>query len=138
MAKTKTSHICGIQGLRVNRQVKNPRAVSKEGPFAIFLFFFTFWCKKIANKSVSESDFSFIDPYSAHCYFKFLKKRSQFRCTGLLYSSKLEHLDGKTLTCFIQNLVQNLMNLLLSSKSNRKWQKKVQKTTYTWYWGSKG
>ena len=53
-------------------------------------------------------------------FFKFLKNRSQFRCTGLLCSSQLVHLDGKNLTCFIQNLVQNLMNLILRSKSDRK------------------
>ena len=60
----------------------------------------------------------------ARTVFKiFLKERSQFRCTGLLCNSKLVHLDGKNLTRFIQNLVQNLMNLILSSKSNRKWPK---------------
>ena len=39
MAKTKKSrkpHACGIWGLRVNRQVKNERAVSKEGAFFVF------------------------------------------------------------------------------------------------------
>ena len=60
----------------------------------------------------------------ARTVFKiFLKERSQFRRTGLLCNSKLVHLDGKNLTRFIQNLVQNLMNLILSSKSNRKWPK---------------
>ena len=48
------------------------------------------------------------NPYSAHCFLKFLKKRRKF-------------LDGKNLTCFTCNLVQNLMNLVLSSKSVRKW-----------------
>ena len=33
-----------------------------------------------------------------------------FRYTGLLRSSKLVHLDGKNLTFFIRNLVQNLLN----------------------------
>ena len=56
----------------------------------------------------------------ARTVFKFLKRCSQFRCTGLLHSSKLVHLDSKNLTCFIQNLVQNLMNLVLPSKNNRK------------------
>ena len=63
----------------------------------------------------------FLKPWSTHCFLNFLRKRSQFRCTGLLCSSKLVHLGGKNLTCFIQNLVHNLMNLVLSSKSNRKW-----------------
>ena len=35
-------------------------------------------------------------------------------------SSKLVYLGGKNLTCFIQNLVGNLMKLVLSSKSDRK------------------
>ena len=60
------------------------------------------------------------NPQSAHCFLKFLKKRTQFRCTGLLRSSKLVILDGKNLICFIQNLVHDLMNLVLRSKSDRK------------------
>ena len=43
----------------------------------------------------------FVNPWSAHCFLKFLKKRRQFRCTGLLRSSKVVHLDGKNLPCFI-------------------------------------
>ena len=70
--------------------------------------------------------------------FKFLKKRRRFRCTCLLHSSKLVHIDGKNLSGFIQNLVQNLINSVLSSKSNRKWRKvaktkKVPTTTYMWH-----
>ena len=34
-------------------------------------------------------------------FFYFLKKRGQFRCTGLLRSSKLVHLDGKILAGFL-------------------------------------
>ena len=41
----------------------------------------------------------------------------QFRCTGLLWSSKLVHLDGKKLVWFTQSLVQNLMNLVIISKN---------------------
>ena len=36
---------------------------------------------------------------------------------------QLIHLDGKNLACFTWNLVQNLMNLVIFSKSNRNWQK---------------
>ena len=68
-------------------------------------------------------------------FLKFLKKRSQFRCTVLLRSSKLVHVDGKNLTCFVQNLDQNLMNLVLRSENDRNSQKMAktktaQKTTY--------
>ena len=71
-------------------------------------------------------------------FLKFLKKCRQFRCTGLLRRSKQIHLDAKNLTFFFQNLVQNLLNLVLSSKSDRKWPKvaktkTVQKTTYMWH-----
>ena len=52
-----------------------------------------------------------------------MEKRRQFRFTGFLRSSKLVHLDSKNLTCYIQNLVQNLINLVLHSENNRKWQK---------------
>ena len=37
--------------------------------------------------------------------------------------SKLVHLGGKNLACFIWNLVQILLNLALISKSNKKWAK---------------
>ena len=77
----------------------------------------------IDNKSISRSNFSFINPYSAQCFLNFFKKSTQFLYTGLL-SSKLVHLDGIFLTCFIQNLVQILMNLVLSFKSDRKRLKK--------------
>ena len=67
-----------------------------------------------------------------------MKNRRQF-----LRSSKLVHLDGKNLTCFIQDLVQSLMNLVLSFKSDRKRPKRakiktVQKTTYIQHSGPKG
>ena len=52
-------------------------------------------------------------------FLKFLKKRRQFCCTGLLPSNKLVHLDGKNLACFTENVVQKLKNLVLSSKSDR-------------------
>ena len=45
--------------------------------------------------------------------------RKQF--SPQFHSSKLVHLDGIKLTCL--NLVQNLMNLVFSSKGNRKWPK---------------
>ena len=45
----------------VNSQVKNLRLVSEEDPFAIFWFFITFQWKKILKKSVSWSNFSFIN-----------------------------------------------------------------------------
>ena len=51
-----------------------------------------------------------------------LKKWKQFRYTGLLRSrsSKLVQFDGKILTSFIWNLLQNLISLILNSESNRK------------------
>ena len=54
------------------------------------------------------------------------------------------HLHSKKLACFIQNLVGNLMNLVLSSKKiNRKGQKMAKtktalKTTHMWHSGPKG
>ena len=71
------------------------------------------------------------NPYSTHCFLNFLKKRKQFHCAGLLRSSKLVHLDDKNLTCFIQNLVQNLMKLLSSSKNDTKWPKKWLKLKHS-------
>ena len=59
----------------------------------------------------------------ARTVLKFLKKYRQFCCTGLL-CSKLIHLDDIKLASFTSNLLQNLMDLVFSSKSNRKWPKK--------------
>ena len=44
-------------------------------------------------------------------------------CTGLLRSSNLVYLESKNSAYFTGNLVQNLMNLVLNSKSDRKWPK---------------
>ena len=44
---------------------------------------------------------SLINPYSAQYFLKLLEKCNQFRCTGLLHSSKLVHVDNKKLTCFM-------------------------------------
>ena len=87
----------------------------------------------------SKSPYLTILTLGARTVFFVWKKHSKFRCTGLLRSSNLVHVDGKNSTCFIQNL----MNLILSSKSNRKWPKMaktktVQKTTYMWHSESKG
>ena len=38
----------------------------------------------------------------------------------MLGNSKLVHLNGKILTCFIQNLVYNLKNVVLRRKSDKK------------------
>ena len=80
------------------------------------------YCKDIpaVNNNGDVVDFK---PQSVHYFLNFLKKGSQFCCPGVLRNSKLVHLDGKNLTCFIQNLVQNLMNLVLRSESGRKWLK---------------
>ena len=121
LKQSRKPNICGIWGLRINRQVNNSHAVWKVDPFLIFWFALTFYCEMIVNKSVSQSNLSSINTESAHCFLNFLKNRSQFRCTGFLPTRKVAHLDGKNLISFIRNLVQNLMNLVLSSKSNRRW-----------------
>ena len=54
MAKTKVvqkTHICGIRKLRFKRQVNTPRAVPKEGPFVIFLFFLLLSIKALKRKA---------------------------------------------------------------------------------------
>ena len=74
---------------------------------------------------IPRSKFSFINPYDAHRFLKILKKCRQFRCTGLLHSSKLVHLDGKKLTFLTWNLMQILMNLvfffLRQQEGAKKW-----------------
>ena len=65
--------------------------------------------------------FNFTNPRRAHCVLKVLKKCKHFRCTRLLRSIELVYLDYENLTCFSWNMLQNLMCLVLISKSNRKW-----------------
>ena len=67
---------------------------------------------------VSQMIFPNFNPQREHCFSKFLKKRRQFHCTGLLGSTSISR--RQKFDFFIQNLVQNLMNLFLSSKSDRK------------------
>ena len=45
-------------------------------------------------KEVNDEDPKF-NPQSAQCLLKTLKKCKQLLCTGLLHSSKIEHLDHK-------------------------------------------
>ena len=76
-------------------------------------------------------------------FLKIKKKRRQFRSISLLRSSKKVHLDGKNVAFFTQNLVQNLINLVLRSKSDKKLQKigktkTVSKTTYVFHSPFKG
>ena len=61
LKQSRKPHIYFIRCLMVNSQVKNLRLVSEEDPFAIFWFFITFQWKKILKKSVSWSNFSFIN-----------------------------------------------------------------------------
>ena len=53
---------------------------------------------KVVDKDQAGLSLEDINSLSAHCFLKFLKKRRQFRCTGLLSSSKVTHLDAKNLT----------------------------------------
>ena len=63
---------------------------------------------------------SFLTLRARTVFKNFLKKWRQFRCTGLLRSSKLVHLHRKNLASFTRNLVQNLMKLVLFSESTGK------------------
>ena len=107
--------------------------------FSVFLSFFmvgnalslrcymSYWGSKLKRLDMMYTK-KLLNPYSAHCFLKFLKKCWQFCCTGLLRStlvrsSKLVHLDGRKLASFTWNLVQSLMDLIFSSKNNRKWSK---------------
>ena len=122
-----------VRRLRVKRQVEVLRGVPKGGSFVISGFFFIFLCKKIDNKSISGRRFSFVNPESAHCLLKDFKKCRRFRCTGLLRSSKLIQLDLKNVAAFTQNLVQNLIDVVFSSKNNRNWSKtKVVREIAKW------
>ena len=55
-------------------------------------------------------------------FWNFSENRTSFAVLVCQY--KLVHLEGKNWTCFIQNLVQNLMHLVLHSESDRKLKKK--------------
>ena len=74
--------ICGIRGLMVNRQVNYSKAVLEESPFDMFCVLLTFSFKRIVNKTVSGSNFGFINSWSKHCFLKLLKKWNQFCCVA--------------------------------------------------------
>ena len=82
--------------------------------------FLIFQCLKIANKSVSQCNFSFTNSFSMHCFSNFLKKLSQFCYTSLLHRNNLVNVDGTSRTHFMQKLVQNLMNLVSHSIRDKK------------------
>ena len=94
--------------------MKNLRPVPEEGSFVIFWVFLIFQCKKIVNKRVSRSNFSFINLSSMNYFWKFLKKHSHLWCSGFLRNRKLVHLDMKNVPCFIHILLHNSVNLVLS------------------------
>ena len=77
MAKTKKlqkTHICGIWGLRVNRQVKHPQALSKESHFVIFGFFFFFSlfnAKRLTVKAFLEVTLVSQTPRARHVFSNF-------------------------------------------------------------------
>ena len=54
-------YICGIRGLRVEKEVKNLGPVLEERPFVIFRVFLTLQCKEIVKENVSRSNFWFIN-----------------------------------------------------------------------------
>ena len=74
------------------------------------------------NQSLYQQIYT--QPIERALFFKIFEKTQPIHCTGLLRSIKLVHLDSKNLTCFIQNLVYNLMNLVPHSKCDRKCLKK--------------
>ena len=79
-----------------------------------------FSLEMISIKSVFITTLSFINSLDALFGLQSFKKCRQFCCTGLLRSNKLVHVDAKNMARFTQNLVQNLMSLLLASRTNRK------------------
>ena len=57
--------------------------------------------KCILHLLLSKLENVYVLTLRARTVFKFLKKHTEFRCTGLLRSNKLVHLDSKNLTFFI-------------------------------------
>ena len=112
-----------IWRLAVKRQVETVRGESPKMVLSLFLDSFPlFNAKRLTIKAFLEvALLSLI--LRAHYFLKLLKKCWQFRCAGLLCSSKLDHLDRKSLPDFTWNLVQNLISLVVFSKNNRKWLK---------------
>ena len=55
-------HIFCIPQSTVHSRVKTPRLILTEGLSIIFWFYLSFYCKKTVNKSVSQSNFNFINP----------------------------------------------------------------------------
>ena len=62
LKQSTTPPLCNIRDVMVNRQVKTPRTTLEEDPFITFWVFLTVCIKNIVNKSVFQSNFSFINP----------------------------------------------------------------------------
>ena len=88
--------------------------------FSLLDSLFTFSQKIISVKSISTSNLSFSNPWSANFGLKSLIQSRLFCCTGFLSKRKLVHLDANMLTLFATNFVQNSMRLLIASEKNRK------------------
>lgn len=56
--------------------------------------------RKSYIKSISQSNFSFINPWSA-LFFKTIKQMQSICCTGLRGRSNIVQLDGKNLDSFL-------------------------------------
>ena len=81
-----------------------PRAVPKSQKRVFSSFFYSFLLppngQALTVKAFLEVTLVSLIPRARSVFKFFLKKRRQFRCTRLLHSSKLVHLDGKNLACF--------------------------------------
>ena len=93
---------------------------TKQCSLVIFWLVVTCRSKMISIGSLFRSKFSFIN-LLALSYTLFLKSfERRPRSTGLLWCSKLVHLDAKNIAFLIQNSMRNSMNLVLVSRNDRK------------------
>ena len=84
-----------VRGPKVKAVVKNHQKIFKVSFLVIILSSITSISWIITIKIVFNSNFVFMNPQPLHSFFKILKNYTYFRCTGLLHSSKLVHLDVK-------------------------------------------
>ena len=83
--------IAVIRRLRIKRQVKTLQGVLSS-------FFYSFSLPDATIKAFLEVSLVLLTIRA--CTFLKIFEKMQFRCTGLLHSSKLVHLEGNTLPCF--------------------------------------
>ena len=124
--KSRKIWIYVFRSIIIKRQVRFPGGALKEFSFVILCFFFSApVTKRSSIKAFSEVSSVSLTLRSHANFLKFFKKCREFPYTVFLRSSKPVKLNWRKSACYTWNLVQNLLSLVLISKTNMKYPESV-------------